>query len=94
MAAITTLDIQNQTREGDHSRRPTRIRAWPARVSFPPKHGSESGFRAYTKESLLKMDEEEDERFPEENDFGVEAGPMEEPTEEAEPFEQQDLDDQ
>lgn len=93
VAAITTLDIQNQTVKVI-IRETYQDPSMAGRVSFPPKHGSESGFRAYTKESLLKLEEEEDERFPEENDFGVEAGPMEEPTEEAEPFEQQDLDDQ
>jgi tetratricopeptide (TPR) repeat protein len=92
-AAITTLDIQNQTVKVI-IRESYQDPSMAGRVSFPPKHGSESGFRAYTKESLLKLEEEEDERFPEENDFGVEAGPLEEPTEEAEPYEQQDPDDQ
>jgi hypothetical protein len=92
-AAITTLDIQNQTVKVI-IRETYQAPSMAGRVSFPPKHGSESGFRAYTKESLLKLDEEEDERFPEENDFGVEAGPQEEPTEEAEPYDQQDPDDQ
>jgi tetratricopeptide (TPR) repeat protein len=92
-AAITTLDIQNQTVKVI-IRETYQAPSMAGRVSFPPKHGAESGFRAYTKESLLKLDEEEDERFPEENDFGVEAGPQEEPTEEAEPYDQQDPDDQ
>jgi hypothetical protein len=93
VAAITALDIQNQSVKLI-IRETYQDPSMAGRVSFPPKHSSESGFRAYTKESLLKLDEEEDERFPEENDFGVEAGPMEEPAEEAEPFEQQDIDDQ
>jgi hypothetical protein len=93
VAAITTLDIQNQTVK-IIIRETHQDPSMAGRVSFPPKHGSESGFRAYTKESLLKLDEEEDERFPEENDFGMEAGPMGEPAEETEPFEQTDLDDQ
>jgi tetratricopeptide (TPR) repeat protein len=93
VAAITTLDIQNHTVKVI-IRETYQDPSMAGRVSFPPQRGSESGFRAYTKESLLKLDEEEDERFPEENDFGVEAGPLEEPSEEAEPFEQQDPDDQ
>ncbi len=62
------------------------------RVSFPPKRGADSGFRAYPKETLLKYDEEEEEHFPEEGDFGPDGEPMEEVTEESDAYGDTDLD--
>jgi hypothetical protein len=90
-AAITALDIQTQTVKVI-IRETFQHPSMAGRVSFPPKGGGDA-FRAYTKESLLKLDEEDDERFPEEGDYGVEAGPMEEPTEEPGALEEADADD-
>ncbi|MDP2974689.1 MAG: hypothetical protein Q8N45_00615, partial [Anaerolineales bacterium] len=62
------------------------------RVSFPPKRSADSGFRAYTKETLVKYDEEEEEHFPEEGDLGPDGEPMEEATEESDAYGDADLD--
>ena len=63
------------------------------RVSFPPKRGADNSFRAYTKESVLKYDEEED-RYREDVDSGVEAEATEEGPEENEPYEESDGDEE
>lgn len=90
-AAITALDSQNVR---IIIRETYQHPSMAGRVSFPPKRGVEDSFRPYTKESLLKFDEEEEEHFPDEGDFGADAEPMDENVEPAEPFVEQDLDEE
>ena len=90
-AAITALDTQNvRVMIRETYQHPSMA----GRVSFPPKRGTDSGFRAYTKESVLKLDEDDDDRYQEDGEFGSDAEPAEETSEEPETFDDQDLNEQ
>jgi hypothetical protein len=90
-AAITSLDTQNVR---VIIRETFQHPSMAGRVSFPPRRGADSAFRAYTKESLLKLDEDDDERYADETDASGDSEPPDEPNEEQERYEEPDLDDQ
>jgi tetratricopeptide (TPR) repeat protein len=90
-AAITSLDTHTvRVILRETHQHPSQV----GRVSFPPKRGADSDFRAYTKEALVKYDEEEEERAPEEGEFGGEGEPLEEAPEEQDPFDDNDPDEE
>ena len=90
-AAITSLDAQNVK---VIIRETFQHASMAGRVSFPPRRSTDSAFRAYTKESLLKLDEEDEDRVQDDGDLGSDAEPAEEPADEPEPFEEQEMADQ
>ena len=90
-AAITSLDTQNVK---VIIRETFQHPSMTGRVSFPPRRSADGAFRAYTKESLLKLDEEDEDRVQDDGELSADAEPVEEPAEEPEPFEEQELADQ
>jgi tetratricopeptide (TPR) repeat protein len=90
-AAITALDAQNVR---VIIRETYQHPSMAGRLSFPPKRGADTAFRAYTKESLLKLDEEDDERYADETDASGDSEPPDEPNEEQDRYEEPDLGDE
>lgn len=90
-AAITSLDAQNVR---VIIRETYQHPSMAGRLSFPPKRGADTAFRAYTKEALLKLDEEDDERYADDTDAAGDSEPSDEPNEEQERYEEPDLGDE
>ncbi len=90
-AAITALDTQNvRVMIRETYQHPSMA----GRVSFPPRRGADNAFRAYTKESLLKLDEDDDDRYTDDTDASGDSEPPDEPNEEQDHYEEPDLGDQ